>query len=130
MNLDKTLEIYHMILGEYTKLNDEGILVIDYTGFARDYSLYKILEWYISFNNSQSKYSFDNRYFNHNRLIEMLTNSNIDFIDNHISSETINEQFHKTNFTDDYSFKREFETISKLYVANNVREKIKTRKLN
>ena len=60
----------------------------------------------------------------------MLTNSNIDFIDNHISSETINEQFHKTNFTDDYSFKREFETISKLYVANNVREKIKTRKLN
>lgn len=130
MNLDKTLEIYHIILGEYTKLNDESILVVDYTGFARDYSLYKILEWYISFNNSQSKYSFDNRYFNHNRLIEMLTNSNIDFIDNHISSETINEQFHKANFTSNYSFKREFETISKLYVANNVREKIKTRKLN
>lgn len=130
MNLDKTLEIYYMILGEYTKLNDEGILVIDYTGFARDYSLYKILEWYISFNNSQSKYIFDNRYFNHDRLIEMLTNSNIDFIDNHISSQTINEQFHKTNFTGNYSFKREFETISKLYVANDVSEKIKTRKLN
>ena len=130
MNLDRTLEIYHLILDEYTKLKEEGILVVDYTGFARDYSLYRLLEWYISFNDGQSKYNFENRYFNHLKLIEMLVKNKIDFIDNHISSEIINEQFHKANLNSNYSFKREFEIVSKLYVANNVKEKIKTRKLN
>ena len=59
----------------------------------------------------------------------MLNNSNIHYIDNHISSETINEQFKKMHLVNNNSFKRNFETISKIYVAENVSEKIKVRKL-
>lgn len=129
MYLDKTIEVYNMILEEYSRLGDEGILVIDYTGYARDYSLYHLLAWYVSYENSQSKYNFDNRYFNYHTLMELLINSNIDYIDEHISTENINENFKKMTSTDNSSFKRNFETISKIYVGDRVKEKIKTRKL-
>ena len=88
MNLERTLEIYHLILNEYEKLGKDSILVIDYTGFARDYSLCRLLEWYVSYENGQSKYNFDNRYFNYYKLIEMLNNGNTDYIDSHISAKT------------------------------------------
>lgn len=49
MDLERTLEIYDFILNEYKKLSEDGILVLDYTGYARDYRLYHLLDWYISY---------------------------------------------------------------------------------
>ena len=93
MDLERTLEIYDFILDEYAKLGEDGILIMDYTAYARDNRLYHLLDWYISYESSQSKFNFDNRYFDYYKLIEMLKNSGIDYIDNHISTEAINEQF-------------------------------------
>ena len=85
MDSERTLEIYNLILNEYAKLNEDGILVIDYTGYARDNRLYHLLDWYISYETGQSKFNFDNRYFDYQKLIGMISNSGIDYIDNHIS---------------------------------------------
>ena len=128
MDLEKTLEIYDFILNEYKKLSEDGILVIDYTGYARDCRLYHLLDWYISYESSQSKLNFDNRYFDYQKLVELLGNSGIDYINNHISIETIEEQY-KNSVSLSTSFNRDFETVSRFYVANNVSEKIKVRKL-
>ncbi len=128
MALERTLEVYNMILYQYTKLGEDDILVIDYTGYVRDYRLYHLLDWYISYKNGQSKLNFDNRYFNYYKLIELLGNSRISYINNHISNEMMAEQF-KNSFFLPSSFKRNFETISKIYVADRVSEKIKNRKL-
>ena len=129
MDSERTLEIYNLILNEYAKLNEDGILVIDYTDYARDNRLYHLLDWYISYETGQSKFNFDNRYFDYQKLIGMISNSGIDYIDNHISMETINEQFKSMYSTNNASFSRNFETVSKLYVADRVSEKIKVRKL-
>jgi hypothetical protein len=129
MDLERTLEIYDFILNEYKKLSEDGILVLDYTGYARDYRLYHLLDWYISYKNGQSKLNFDNRYFDYQKLIELLDNSGMDYINNHISTETIGEQF-KNSASLFASFNRDFETVSRIYVADNVSEKIKVRKLN
>ena len=126
--LAKTKEIYSMILGEYEKLDEEGILVIEYTGFVRDLNLYHLFGWYINYGNQNSKYHHDNRYFVYDELIELLKNSNIEFIDNHISTETIKEQFEKSESLK-YSFQRDSETTSRIYLASRVKEKIKTREL-
>lgn len=128
MDLERTLEIYDFILNEYTKLNEDGILVIDYTGYVRDYRLYHLLDWYISYENNQSKLNFDNRYFDYQKLIELLSNSGIDYINNHISTETIEEQFKNSVFLST-QFTRDFETVSRFYVADNVSEKIKVRRI-
>ena len=53
----------------------------------------------------------------------------MDYINNHISTETIGEQF-KNSASLFASFNRDFETVSRFYVADNVSEKIKVRKLN
>lgn len=126
--LAKTKEIYSMILGEYEKLDQEGILVIEYTGFVRDLKLYHLFGWYINYGNQNSKYHHDMRYFIYDELIELLKNSNIEFIDNHISTETIKEQFEKSESLN-YSFQRDFEITSRIYLASRVKEKIKTREL-
>lgn len=123
--LNKTKEIYSMILEEYEKLNEEGILVIEYTGFVRDLKLYHLFGWYINYGNTNSKYHHDTRYFIYDELIELLKNNGIDFVDNHISTETINEKSKSLN----YSFQRDFETTSRIYLANRVKEKNKTREL-
>ncbi len=122
--LAKTKEIYSMILGEYEKLDEEGILVIEYTGFVRDLNLYHLFGWYINYGNQNSKYHHDMRHFIYDELIELLNNSNIEFIDNHISTEAIKEQFEKSELLK-YSFQRDFETTSRIYLANRVKEKIK-----
>lgn len=126
--LDKTEEIYEMIVKEYEKLDEEGILVIEYTGFVRDFKLYHLFGWYIDYGNQNSKYHHDNRYFVYDELIKLLKNSKIDFIDNHISTETIKELFEKSKSLNN-SFQRDFETTSRIYLANRVKDKIKVREL-
>ena len=129
MDLERTMEIYNFILNEYSKLSEDGILVIDYTGYARDYRLYHLLDWYVSYESSLGKLNFDNRYFDYQKLIELLNTGGISYINNHISPKTIAEQF-KNSASLSISFNRDFETVSRFYVADNVSEKIKVRKLN
>jgi len=128
--LDKTAEILNMILEEYKKLNEDDILVIDYTGSPRTH-LYHILEWYISYESGQSKLHFaqiDERIFDYYKLIEQLNNNAIEYINYHISIERISQQF-KNSVSLDYSMHRDFETVSKFYIADNVGEKVKVRAL-
>ncbi len=127
-DLDKTIEVSDMILEEYNRLNKDGILVIEYTGSMRNPNLYHILVWYISYENGRSKMHFDNRHFNYCRLIEILNNNAIEYIDHHISYEAINKYFENSVVIYN-SMQRDFETVSKFYLADNVGEKIMTRKL-
>lgn len=124
-DLDKTIEVSDMILEEYNRLNKDDILVIEYNGKT---NLYHILEWYISYEHGRSKIHFDNRHFNYYRLIEMLNNNAIEYINHHISYETINRYF-KNSVAIYNSMQRDFEVVSKFYIADNVGEKIMTRKL-
>ncbi len=127
-NLDKTLEIRDMILEEYYRLDKDSFLVIDYTGSMRYPNLYHILEWYISCENRRRKMNFDNRHFNYYKLIEELNKNAIEYINYHISMEAINEHF-KKNTSLNYSFKRDFETVSKFYIAENIGENANFRRL-
>ncbi len=124
-DLDKTIEVSNMIIEEYNRLNKDDILVIEYNGKT---NLYHILVWYISYEHGRSKMHFDNRYFNYYRLIEMLNNNAIEYINHHISYETINRYF-KNSVAIYNSKQRDFEVVSKFYIADNVGEKIMTRKL-
>jgi len=129
MVLDKTPQIYEFILRQYTYLTDDGILVMDYTGYARNLKMYKLLEWYISYSHNNSKINFSEEYFNYKLLIQLLKGSEIDFVDEHIDTKTINEQMNGCNIN---SFQRpnSIQTVSKLFVAPKIdKEKIKVRKL-